>query len=160
MAEILTFSAREQARLVRERKISSRELVTAHLEQIAAVNPTLNAVVEVLAERSLDEATAADRELAGGRLRGPLHGVPFSIKDSIESSGYAVVLRVPGDAGRRPPSTDDATSVARLRAGGRNPDRAHQSAGSPVRLREREPHLRADEQSIRHDPDVWRIEWR
>lgn len=120
MTHLLTLSAREQARLVRERRISSRELIAAHLKQIAAVNPVLNAAVEVQSERALDDAAAADRELAAGTLRGPLHGVPFSIKDSIEQAGSRCTA---GTLGRRNAalSTADATLVARLRHAGAIP---------------------------------------
>ena len=117
MTHILTLSAGEQARLIRERRISSRELIAAHLERIAAINPVLHAAVEVQTERALEEAAAADRELAAGSLRGPLHGVPFSIKDSIEQAGSRTTA---GTWGRRDaaPSTADATVVARLRKAG------------------------------------------
>ena len=120
MTQILTLSAREQARLVRERHISSRELISAHLERIAAINPVLHAAVEVQAERALEQAAAADRELAAGSPRGPLHGVPFSIKDSIEQAGSRCTA---GTWGRRdaPPSTADATLVERLRNAGAIP---------------------------------------
>jgi len=120
LTRILTLSARQQARLVRERQISSRELVAAHLERIAAVNPALNATVEVLTDRALDDAAAADRELADGNPRGPLHGVPFSIKDSIEQAGTRCTA---GTLGRKnaAPSTADATLVARLRRAGAIP---------------------------------------
>jgi amidase len=120
LTQILTLSAREQARLVRERHISSRELISAHLERIAAINPVLHAAVEVQAERALEQAAAADRELAAGSPRGPLHGVPFSIKDSIEQAGRCCTA---GTWGRRdaPPSTADATLVERLRNAGAIP---------------------------------------
>jgi len=117
---VLALSAIEQARLIRERAISSHELVSAHLERISAVNPVLHAAVEVQAGRALAEAAAADRELAAGSSRGPLHGVPFSIKDSIEQAGARCTA---GTWGRRnaPPSTADATLVARLRQAGAIP---------------------------------------
>ena len=117
---VLTLSALQQARLIRERAISSRELISAHLERIAAINPVLNAAVDVQAERALVDAAAADRELAAGTSRGPLHGVPFSIKDSIEQAGARCTA---GTWGRRnaPPSTADATLVARLRRAGAIP---------------------------------------
>jgi amidase len=120
LTHILTLSAREQARLVRERRVSSRELIAAHLDRIAAVNPALNAAVEVLAERALDDAAAADRELAAGQSRGPLHGVPFSIKDAIEQAGTRCTA---GTLGRKnaAPSAADATVVARLRRAGAIP---------------------------------------
>ena len=113
-------SARAQARLVRERHISSRELVAAHLERIAAVNPVLNAAVGVQSESALEDAPAADRELAAGALRGAFHGVPFSIKDSIEQAGTRCTA---GTLGRRnaASSTADATLVQRLRNAGAIP---------------------------------------
>ena len=77
----------EQARLIREGSLSSRELVAAHLARIAQVNPTLNAAVEVQAERALLDAGETDRKVAAGDALGPLHGVPFTIKDSIEQAG-------------------------------------------------------------------------
>jgi amidase len=119
-ANILTLSARDQAGLVRERTISSRELISAHLERISVVNPVLHAAVEVEAERALEDAAAADRELAAGSSRGPLHGVPFSIKDSIEQAGCRCTA---GTVGRRnaPLSTADATLVERLRNAGAIP---------------------------------------
>ena len=84
------------------------------------MNPALNAAVEVLGERALDDAGAADRELAAGKLRGELHGVPFSIKDSIELAGSRSTA---GTLGRKnaAPSTADATLVARLRRAGAIP---------------------------------------
>jgi len=116
MTELITYSATRQARLIRERRISSRELVAAHLERIAAINPKLNAAVEVLAESALAAAAAAD----ASEPRGPLHGVPFSIKDSLELAGSVVTA---GTLGRKnaPPSAEDATLVERLRRAGAIP---------------------------------------
>ena len=100
MNEVLTYSATSQARLIRERKISSVELVEAHLEQIAKVNPSINAVVEVL--DAIPAAREADRTLSSES--GPLHGVPFSIKDSIEAERDGVYRwNARTEATRRPP---------------------------------------------------------
>lgn len=120
MNEILSFSATHQARLIRQRQICSLELVQAHLDRIAAVNPRIHAVVEVFAAQSLAAARAADEALARGAATGPLCGVPFSIKDSIELAGAVCTA---GTVGRRhaPPSTEDATLVARLRRAGAIP---------------------------------------
>ena len=115
MDTILSFSATHQARLIRDGQISSAELIQAHLDHIARVNPAINAVVEVL-----DKETARP----GGRARtgasAPLLGVPFSIKDSIEVAGTVCTA---GTLGRRgaAPSTEDATLVARLRGAGAIP---------------------------------------
>jgi amidase len=114
--QVLSLSATQQARLIRRRQISSRELVQAHLDQIREMNPAIHAAIEVFAEPALAAARAADETPA----RGPLHGVPFSVKDSIELAGSVCTA---GTLGRRgaAPSIEDATLVARLRAAGAIP---------------------------------------
>lgn len=108
------------ARMIREGEISSLELVQAHLEQVRRVNPAINAVVDLLEETALCESEAADGKLARGEARGPLHGVPFSIKDSIDVQGTKSTA---GTWGRRnaPAAERDATVVERLRAAGAIP---------------------------------------
>ncbi len=120
MNELLTYSATLQAKLIRERSISSVELIQLHLDQIAIVNPQINAVIEVLAEPALASAQAADDAVARGQITGPLWGVPFSVKDSLELAG---VVCTAGTLGRRhaPASTTDATLIARLRGAGAIP---------------------------------------
>src|SRR5579885_3566746 len=120
MTEILALSGIGQGRLIAEGAISSEELVRAHIARIEAVNPALNAAVEVLADSALAAAREADARRARGRRLGPLDGVPFSIKDSIEVAGTVCTA---GTLGRRnaPRSTRDATLVARLRAAGAIP---------------------------------------
>ena len=115
MNEILTYSATHQARLIRDGEISSAELIQAHLDHIARVNPAINAVVEVL-----DRANMARPPRRARDPRRALHGVPFSIKDSIEVAG---TICTAGTLGRRraAPSTEDATLVARLRGAGAIP---------------------------------------
>src|ERR1039458_888678 len=117
MNEILRYSATRQASLVRQRQVSSRELVAAHLERIAEVDPKLHATVEVLAARALAEADAADAALARGETVGPLHGVPFSTKDSMELAGTVCTAGTVGRSGAAA-STEDAALVARLRRAG------------------------------------------
>ncbi len=105
------------ARGIRSGEISSVELVRAHLERIEGINPAINAVVELLSESALRRAKEADRQLAAGEAIGPLHGVPFSIKDSIDVAGTRCTA---GTLGRRNAAgaERDATLVARLRAAG------------------------------------------
>ena len=67
MNELLSCSATQQAALIRQRKISSRELVQAHLDQIAVVNPAINAAVYVFGEQAIAEARAADQAMQIGR---------------------------------------------------------------------------------------------
>jgi amidase len=120
MNELLSFSATQQAALIRQRKISSLELVEAHLDQIAAVNPTINAAVAVFDEQAVAEARAADQATARDECPGVLHGVPFSVKDSLELAGSVCTAGTLGGAGAQP-STEDATLVGRLRAAGAIP---------------------------------------
>jgi len=117
---LLSLSATKQAALIRNRELSSVELIEAHLSHISAVNPSINAVVELLDRSALHQARAADDALARGQSIGPLHGVPFSIKDSIEVEETRCTA---GTAGRAaaPLSTADATLVARLRQAGAIP---------------------------------------
>jgi amidase len=114
--EIIWMSATKLAQLIREKKISSREAVDAYIRRIEQVNIKLNAVVQPCFERARKEADAADAALAQGRIIGPLHGVPCTIKDSFDTAG---VISTGGTLGREfyiPPQ--DATVVARVRAAG------------------------------------------
>src|SRR5712692_873737 len=119
MDQVLTLSATRMAQLIRERSISSTELVRAHLDKIAQVNPRINATVEVFTERAMKDAAAADQRIAAGEARS-LEGLPFSVKDSIEIEGAVCTA---GTIGREhaPPATRDATLVARLRSAGAIP---------------------------------------
>jgi len=109
-------SAVELAGSIRARRVSARELLETHLARIARHNPALNAICTLDEARALERARAADAALARGELWGPLHGVPFTIKDALETAG----LRTTGG---HPPLKDyvparDAPAVARLRAAG------------------------------------------
>ncbi len=108
------------ANMIRERKISSVELIAAHIERIEQINPAINAVVELLSDSALRDARAADLRLAAGEPCGPLHGVPISIKDSINVHGTKCTA---GTLGRKhaAPADRDATLVHRLRAAGAIP---------------------------------------
>src|SRR5579862_3858631 len=97
MPEWIYESATAMAAAIREKQISSPELVRACLERIEAVNPNLNAVVQVCSEQALDDAQIADQKLACGEAIGPLHGVPFTLKDAIETKG---VICTGGTEGR------------------------------------------------------------
>ena len=98
------------AELIRTRKVSSVEVVQAHLDRIEAVDSKTNAVV-TLADGALDAARVADAELAAGAQVGPLHGVPFTAKDAFDTAGVLTQRGWPIFAGRIPDT--DATSVAR-----------------------------------------------
>jgi amidase len=116
MGELNYLSAVQAAAAIRSKQISSCELVRACVERIQAVNPRLNAVVQLCAERALAEARAADVALERGESAGPLHGVPFTLKDAIEAQG---VISTGGTEGRAfyVPAAD-AVVVQRLRRAG------------------------------------------
>jgi amidase len=120
MNELLALSGTAQGVMIENGTISSAELVEAHLERIAEVNPRLNAAVVVLADEARRAARESDRRRAGGARLGPLDGVPFSIKDSIDVAGCITTV---GTTGFRnaPPARRDATLVARLREAGAIP---------------------------------------
>lgn len=113
---IIYKDATELARLIRMKELSSREVVQAHLDRIAEVNPKINAVVTLMADDALKGADAADKAVAAGAALGPLHGVPFTIKDTLDTAG---VLSQRGSLLFRGHIPDtDATAVARFKAAG------------------------------------------
>lgn len=120
MTALTALPAWQQAQLICDKQVSSRELVQAHLEQIARVQPQINAVTQLLADEALQQAEAADQQLAHGEETGPLHGVPFSVKDSFHLEGARCTG---GTLGRQQcaVSNRDATLVARLKQAGAIP---------------------------------------
>ncbi|MEU5263792.1 amidase [Amycolatopsis sp. NPDC021455] len=117
--EITGSDATALAALIRGGQVSSVEVVRAHLERIEAVNSDLNAVITVPAEQALAAARAADEALAAGRTAGAFHGVPFTVKDSLDVAGVVTTRGSALFRDRVAPS--DATAVARLRAAGAIP---------------------------------------
>lgn len=116
MDELCCVSAATLARRIRNRELSSEEVVQAHLQRIESINPRLNAVVQLAAEQALKDARAADAALAHGQPFGALHGVPFTVKDWIDAAGLPCTG---GDlAFRTRVPTEDATVVARMRQAG------------------------------------------
>jgi amidase len=116
MTSYLYQSATAIARAIRERKVTSAEVVDQHLARIDAVNPALNAVVVVSADQARADAQAADQALQDDAQMGPLHGVPVTIKDCFDVAG---LVTTGGTLGRANFVADsDATAVARLRNAG------------------------------------------
>lgn len=109
------YTATELAALTRAGEVSCREVVLAHLERIEAVNGSINAVTRVLRDSALAAAEASDR--AG--VRGPLHGVPFTVKESLDCLESPTTMGVPALKSRLPYA--DAPAVARLKAAGAIP---------------------------------------
>src|SRR5689334_19342727 len=107
--------AGELAGLIRDKQVSSREVVQAHLDRIEATNGAVNAVTVTLADAALAAADEADRTPPTG----PLHGVPFTIKENIDIVGSATTNGVPAFAEAMP--SEDSAIVARMKAAGAIP---------------------------------------
>ncbi|HVF43211.1 MAG TPA: amidase [Pyrinomonadaceae bacterium] len=116
MDEIIYASATELARAIREREVSSAEVVEAHFKRIAEVNPKVNAIVLQTEEAARSRAKEADEALARGEVWGPLHGVPVTIKDAFEMAGVVAAGGTKGRAAFVP--AEDATGVKRYKEAG------------------------------------------
>lgn len=114
-ADLIYSDATRLAELIRTKEVSPVEVVQAHLHRIAAVNPQINAIV-TLAAGALDAAKAAEAAVLAGDELGPLHGVPFTVKDSIDTADVATQRGSPIFKGRVPGI--DASSVARMKKAG------------------------------------------
>ena len=114
--EICSKSAVELARLIRAKQLSAREVVAAHLAQIARVNPSLNAIVTLVAEQAMDRAFLADEDFANERDIGPLHGLPIAHKDLQPTNGIRTTFGSPIYKDFVP--SEDSLTVERLRHAG------------------------------------------
>jgi aspartyl-tRNA(Asn)/glutamyl-tRNA(Gln) amidotransferase subunit A len=114
--DILFSPIRALGDLLRKRKITSTALTEAYLQRLDKLGPKLGAVVTITRELALKEAAAADKELAAGKDRGPLHGIPYGAKDLLATKG------IPTTWGAEPYKTQvfdhDATVIRRLREAG------------------------------------------
>jgi amidase len=117
--ELWRLGALELADAIRERRASSREVVEAHLDRIEAANGRVNAITSVLAEDARRAADEADRRLASGEAPGPLHGVPFTVKENVDVAGSPTTWGVAALAAAVP--AVDAPQVANLRRAGAIP---------------------------------------
>lgn len=116
MDEIIYASATTLAQAIRAKKVSSEEVVNAYLKRIEAVNPRLNAIVQLTGDAALARAREADAALAREAIKGPLHGVPITVKDAFETAG---VVSTGGTKGRDSFVPDqDATAVERMLSAG------------------------------------------
>ena len=88
-SETLAFMPVTQlSELIRTRQLSSTELTTLYLERLERHGPTLEAVITLMSDRALEHAARADREIASGTYRGPLHGIPWGAKDLLAAEGF------------------------------------------------------------------------
>ncbi|MFJ8442641.1 amidase [Kitasatospora griseola] len=112
-------SAGALAAAVRAGEVSALDVMDAHLDRIAAVNPRINAVTQLFADRARSEARGIDRRRAAGEELGPLAGVPFTVKECIRVEGYPTTFGIRRFADLT--ARADAIPVARLRAAGAVP---------------------------------------
>ena len=101
-SDLVFISALEAARAIEKGEVSSLELTKHILERIEKYNPTLNAIVTILKDDALNRARAADEALAKGEIWGPLHGVPCTIKDTIEIANVITTAGSPDLATHMP----------------------------------------------------------
>ena len=117
--ELWRMGSTELAQAIWAKQVSSRDVVQAHLDRIAAVNGRLNAVTVVLREDALRAADDADRALAGGAAVGPLHGVPMTVKENIDLAGSPTTMGVIALKNALPPL--EAPHVTQLKRAGAIP---------------------------------------
>src|SRR5882672_5011164 len=106
----------EAARLIEKRELSPVELVDSRLDRIARLDGRLNSFIRLLAEEARADARAAEAEIAAGKYRGPLHGIPIGLKDIYETAGVATTGHSKVMQDHVP--KEDAFSVKRLRDAG------------------------------------------
>src|SRR5256885_3476446 len=115
-SELMYLPVRQLAARVKSRQISPVKLAETCLDRLEKLGPQLNAVVTVMRDSALREAHAAENDIAHGRHKGPLHGIPYGVKDLLATKGVPTAW---GAAPYREQVFDyDATVVARLRAAG------------------------------------------
>jgi amidase len=109
-------SALDLAARIRRKEVSARDVMSAHLERIERINPKVNAIVTLAAERAMSEAARADDLAARGRPIGVLHGLPVAHKDLVETAGIRTTFGSPFYRDNVP--THDEAIVTRIRAAG------------------------------------------
>src|SRR6266852_2403555 len=116
--DIVFSSTTQLAAAIRAGRVSATEVLEAYLAQIATHNPTLNAIITMNAQRAYERAREADKALARGEVWGPLHGVPFTLKDAHATAGMRTTTGFPPLANYVP--QEDSPVAARLKAAGGN----------------------------------------
>jgi Asp-tRNA(Asn)/Glu-tRNA(Gln) amidotransferase A subunit family amidase len=114
--EVFFASVRQLGHLLRTRALSSVELTTAYLDRLESVGPKLNALVTLTRDLALAQAKQADAERAAGKVRGPLHGIPYGAKDLLATKGIATSWGA--EPFKDQVFDHDATVIERLRAAG------------------------------------------
>ena len=158
MPELHFLSAATMAEQVRQKKISPVELADAHFARIAKLNPKLNAFVALDEERARRDAGMLEGEAVRGDLRGPLHGVPISIKSSIDTAGLRCESGTRLRAGNI--AVNDAVLVSRLAQRGSHNSGRDQHAGAPDGMGDRQSSLWPHQQPVGSGANTGRIERR
>jgi Asp-tRNA(Asn)/Glu-tRNA(Gln) amidotransferase A subunit family amidase len=114
--DIAFASTTQLSRWIQSRKITSERLVQIYLKRIARFDPKLRCIITLLGEKALEQARAMDKELAAGGSRGPLHGVPYGVKDLLDTAGIATTYGAEPFRNRVP--EHDSTVVKRLTEAG------------------------------------------
>jgi amidase len=115
-SDLVFLNATELVAMMKAKKVSAREVLQAHLDHIDRVNPRVNAIVTLVPDRAMADANKADDELARGKARGPLHGLPIAHKDLVDTAGIRTTKGSPFYRDNVP--THDAPIVRRIRAAG------------------------------------------
>lgn len=115
MSDFVFWSATQLSQAIRTQTLSAEEVMQAYLDRITAVNPALNAIVQI-APNALEKARQADAAIARGDKLGVLHGVPFTVKDIFDTAG--IVSAAGLEERRNFVPAQDATVVSRLKAAG------------------------------------------
>jgi Asp-tRNA(Asn)/Glu-tRNA(Gln) amidotransferase A subunit family amidase len=115
-ADIAYASVARLSRWIEARQLTSERLTQIYIARCRQFDPRLRAIITLLPEQALEQARAADREIAAGRYRGPLHGIPYGVKDLLDTAGIATTWGAEPLRERVP--VTDATVVARLREAG------------------------------------------
>ena len=114
--DLCDLSAVDLAARIRRKEVSAREVMAAHLARIERVNPKVNAIVTLVADRAMADAARADEQTARGGALGPLHGLPVAHKDLVDTAGIRTTRGSPFYRDNVP--TRDALIVTRMRAAG------------------------------------------
>ena len=114
--QIAYMSVAEQANLIASTKLSPVDLVQLYLDRIEKYDNILHSWITVCGDQALAEARQVEADIAAGKYRGPLHGIPFGVKDQIKTKGVRTTMAsiIADDFG----SEEDATVVAKLKSAG------------------------------------------